>query len=277
MADYAEMPYNSSFDALNQDITILGPDGQSPMLFTLADVAFLQINAVRQGIMFGTQIGASALLLVVLILMTGSDKRKSSIFLLNGMALLINTIRNILQCLQLTGPFYNFYVYQTEVYDGVPGLSHAKRVSITAGVLTFLVIVCIEVSLVLQVRIVCVTLNKAKRYAITALSIIVALLAIGFRMALLVINSYSVANVESYSDSMMRHLNMVASATNITLTVSIVFFSIIFCGKLAMAIMSRRTMGLTQFGPMQIIFVMGCQTMLLPSRSLPLPLRLNLR
>lgn len=258
------------FDGMKQPFTIFGPDGTTPVEFSLEDVAAIQINTVQQAIMFGSQIGASALLLVVLILMTSSDKRRSAIFLLNGLALLINTIRNILQCLQLVGPFYNFYVYQTEVYENVPGLSRAKEISITAGILTFLVIVCIEASLVLQVRIVCVTLPKVKRYAITALSTIMALLAIGFRMALLVMNSHSVANVETFSAGAMKHLNMVASATNITLTVSIVFFSIIFCGKLAMAILSRRTMGLTQFGPMQIIFVMGCQTMLLPSKYLTL-------
>jgi pheromone alpha factor receptor len=48
--------------------------------------------------------------------------------------------------------------------------------------------------------------------------------------------------------------------------ISICVFSSVFCTKLGLAIRSRRSLGLKQFGAMQIIFIMGCQTLTIPGK-----------
>ncbi|KMU88355.1 pheromone receptor PREB [Coccidioides immitis H538.4] len=60
----------------------------------------------------------------------------------------------------------------------------------------------------------------------------------------------------------------VSSLTNILTTVSICYFSTIFVAKLGFAIHARRTLGLTGFGAMQVMFIMSCQSMIVPARRL---------
>jgi pheromone alpha factor receptor len=63
----------------------------------------------------------------------------------------------------------------------------------------------------------------------------------------------------------MESIWWIESATNVTLTVSICFFCVIFVTKLGFAIKQRRQLGVREFGPMRIIFIMGCQTMVVPA------------
>ena len=53
-------------------------------------------------------------------------------------------------------------------------------------------------------------------------------------------------------------------ANNITTAMSICWFCAVFVGKLGMSIRERRRLGVGQWGPTQIIFVMGCQTLVVP-------------
>ncbi|KAI9663641.1 MAG: hypothetical protein M1821_007131 [Bathelium mastoideum] len=92
----------------------------------------------------------------------------------------------------------------------------------------------------------------------------VSLLAIGFQFADMVLNARQIMTQETGSAD-----NMIASATNITVTISICYLSLVFVLKLGYAIVERRKLGLKQFGPMQIIFIMGCQTLIVPGRFCP--------
>lgn len=67
-----------------------------------------------------------------------------------------------------------------------------------------------------------------------------------------------------------------ANYTQITWTISkilfafnICFFTSIFNFKLWIAIRRREALGLPSFGPLQIIFIMGCQTMIVPGEFRP--------
>ena len=91
------------------------------------------------------------------------------------------------------------------------------------------------------------------------------LTAVGIRFALVILNiRWNILAVDTSTESQLATVQNLASAANIALMVNITFFSIIFCTKLAHAILQRRKMGMKQFGPMQIIFVMGCQTLVIP-------------
>lgn len=174
-----------------------------------------------------------------------------------------------MSCLYFTGPWYSPYVYLSGDYDVVP--NSAKAVSVAPGVFACIVTIAIELSLVLQLKVVCVTLKPSQRLLITLGSMLVALIAIGFRIAQVTITSKCVLEAETCKEYLWLF-----KAQPITTTISICFFSFCFCGKLGWSLSQRRKMGLTQFGPMQIIFIGGFQTLFVPGKFFFFPLSLLL-
>lgn len=244
------------FDPFSQEFTLLLADS-TPFHISVPELDEFILYNVQVCINYAAQLGGSLVILIVLLLLTKADKRKSPIVILNSICLALNIIRNVLQCLYFTGPFSETYAYFGQDYSRVPRSAYA--ISITATVLTFLLLVCVEISLMLQVRVVCVTLRHVYRQAIYAGSGLVALLAIGFRLALCVENSRYIVAL-----TYLTRLNWLESASNITTSISICWFCAVFVTKLVLALNERRKLGLGHFGPMQIIFIMGCQTLVVP-------------
>ncbi|KAF1821199.1 uncharacterized protein K489DRAFT_382247 [Dissoconium aciculare CBS 342.82] len=265
--------YYSTFDPYGQDITIIAPNGIDTITIPLRTVFTLQAMATHTGIMFGVQIGMVAILLLVLAMVTKPGKHRSLVFILNVLSLVFILARNIMACFGVTGPFYNYYNWVAQYYDSV---TTAKNLSIAVECMSFFVDVIIELSLMFQVRIVCCTLSSLWRSVITLASVLVVLMAVGARFALMVLNiKDNIAIVGQSTEEQWERLNQVGSASNICLMISIIFFSLIFCIKLAHAIQQRRKMGIKQFGPMQIIFVMGCQTLIIPGEQSPVNVELS--
>ena len=248
-------------DLFAQPVNLTLPDG-STFAITLTDIDEYTSYGIRICINYASQIGASFMLLVVLLLLTKPDKRRSPIFALNTACLGLSTVRSVLQCLYFTGAFYDPYAVFAAEYSRVPGVQY--RVSVAAAVLILLLVGCIEASLILQVRAVCATLAGSKRgAAVVVASVVVALLAVGFRFALTVVNARAIVAAEDFA-----HWYWLPNATNIVMTISICFFCVIFVSKLGWALLERRKLGLKQFGPLQIILIMGCQTLIIPGKSL---------
>ncbi len=55
-------------------------------------------------------------------------------------------------------------------------------------------------------------------------------------------------------------------AGEITTTISVCVFCAMFVAKLGVAMKERKKLGIKQFGPMRVLFIMGCQTMFIPSK-----------
>lgn len=252
------MASDTAFDPFVQTFTLLLADGQ-PFNVTIPDLDDFIFYSVEICINYAAQLGASVVLLVVLALLTKADKRSSPIFILNCLSLVFNVIRNVLQCLYFTGPFSESYAYFGQDYSRVPTSAYA--ISVTATVFTFLLLVCIEISLLLQVQVVCLTLRQLYRHVIFAISLSVAMLAIGFRLALVVLNSQAIVSL-----TYLTPLDWIINASSITATLSICWFCAAFITKLGFALYQRRKLGLRRFGPMQIIFIMGCQSLVIPGK-----------
>ncbi|KAL8790039.1 MAG: hypothetical protein Q9195_006541 [Heterodermia aff. obscurata] len=249
---------NSSLaDPFTQTITLHLADG-TPLDLPLSELDEFMLYNVQICINFASQIGASFILLVVLLLLTKPDKRRAPIFVTNVLSLALNVIRNILQCLYFTGPFNKIYAYYGQDYSHVAGKDYG--ISVTASVLTVLLLACVESSLLLQIRVVCCTLPSRYRLATYGVSILTALLAIAFRFALCVENSKFIVTL-TYETS----LELLDNAANITTSISICWFCAAFVTKLGFALHQRRKLGLDQFRPMQIIFIMACQTLVIPA------------
>ncbi|KAI5199401.1 hypothetical protein E4T39_06219 [Aureobasidium subglaciale] len=217
-------------------------------------------NAVVRGIIPGVQLGASLLLLLVLVLLSKHDKRRSPVFIFNAAALLFNAMYALLQCCVVTSSFWDIYPILVGDYDVVtPG---ARRLTVAVSVFVTLVATCIEVSLVLQVHVVSITLRTWQKMSVMVVSAFVAVVATGFRIAQSTISVKCLHKAEEFCTT----TSWLAKAKDITLTLSICFFSAIFCAKLGWSLRERRKLGMKQFGSMQVIFIGGFQTMFIPGK-----------
>lgn len=227
---------------------------------SLDDLDAFYLYGLQNCVVAGTQIGAAFILLVVLLLLTKPEKRTSPIFIVNALALIFDVIRCVFSCLYFTGPFEETYAYFSSDYSHVHTQDYAM--SVLKVVFSFLMLVCVSISLCLQTQVVCVTLRQAYRHAILALSTLIALTAIGVRFAFMVVNAILIVQTKQESS-----LYQLGSAANITTTLSICWFCAVFVAKLGVALRQRHKLGVGQFGPMQVIFIMGCQTLIIPGQS----------
>lgn len=253
---------NTTFDPFTQPFWITMPDGTSTNVASIADIDLLRSVSVPQAICQAAQLGAAVVLLAAIALMTKPEKRRSSVFCLNAISLLMVALRAFFQLRTITGPLYEFYRWETQTYIDI---GNATAISACAEVGTVLLTLVILSSLFVQVGIVCCTLSDARRYIINTSNAIVIALAVAMRLTVSIMNiRWNILQLSGPEYDQFQVVNKFASAANITLVLAIAFSAVIFTAKLALAILTRRSMGMTQFGPMQIIFVMGCQTMLTP-------------
>ncbi|KAG9640760.1 hypothetical protein KCU64_g12838, partial [Aureobasidium melanogenum] len=242
----------------NQLISVTDRHGQQSQ-FPLWYVDTLIVDAVIHGIIPGVQFGASLILFLVLILLSKHDKRRSPVFIFNTAALFFNMIYAVLQCCIVTSSWWDIYPILVGDYGVVTPA--AQRLTVAVAVFVTLVALCIEVSLVLQVHVVSVTLQTWQKTSILAISSCVAIIAMGFRIAQSVVS----VRCNNKADAFCSNTTWLAKAKDISLTVSICLFSAIFCAKLGWSLRERRKLGMKQFGSMQIIFIGGFQTMFIPA------------
>ncbi|KAF2222411.1 fungal pheromone mating factor STE2 GPCR-domain-containing protein [Elsinoe ampelina] len=249
------LDYTNPFDQIFIVHDRYGEEVEVPM----QDVTSYVRNGIVQTIVLGSQIGAAIAVLIMLLILTKAEKRRLPVFWLNLFTLLSTVIANILLCLFYTTSWYSPYAYFTDDHSFVT--TSAKVTSITAAIFQLLVLIGLETSLVLQVHVVSITFETWQRISVVILSTIVALIAIGFRIAQIVDNiTYNILLMEyNYSSQWL------IQARDIALATSICFFSLIFCSKLGHSLQQRKSMGMTQFGPMQIIFIGGAQTLIIPA------------
>ena len=252
---------NESFDLFHQNLTIIGPDN-TVIIINMDDIHDYMRYAVEVCTNRGSQIGVSVIVLAVLLLVTKAEKRRLPVFILNTLSLLINIPRTILQVVYFTSAWYDSFAYFTGDLSRVPHSAYASTCA--ADILTLLLVICIEMSLLVQVWTVSTGAAESYRFLVMALSISAALAAVALRFAITIIN----IRTTLYPFEPTSYLiPTIAPAAQIAAACSIVLFASIFCAKLGYALLRRRRLGLTQFGPMQVIFIMSCQTMAIPGRS----------
>ena len=238
-------------------LNLTTPQGALP--FTIGDIDSLLFSSLNTVIVYATQLGASLILLLALFLLTKPDKRFSPIFVLNGLSLLLNFVRLLLKCLEYTGPLNEVYTYLSGDYSDVP--MSALGVSIGSATLSLLLVIAVETSLALQVQVVCIDLATVHRRAIFAVSATVALVAVAVRFVLVVRTDELILALADQSV-----LDVLEAATLNATAISIFYFAAVFTTKLGFAIHKRRRLGLHKWGPMQVLFTMGCQTLIVPGQ-----------
>ncbi|KAL4995167.1 fungal pheromone mating factor STE2 GPCR-domain-containing protein [Aspergillus recurvatus] len=247
----------SDFDPWNQTIVFHLEDG-TPFNITVDYLDGILQYSLRACIDYAAQLGASVILFVILVLLTRAEKRASYVFWLNSLALLFNFARLLCGVLFFTGNFVRIYTVISGDESRVAASDLAA--SIVGAIFTALLLTTVEISLVLQVQVVCSNLGRMYRRALFCLSAVVATVTIAIRYWLLGVN---IRAILEHSDPTIY--NWLESVATVILTVSICFFCAIFVTKLGFAIQLRRKLGLKEFGPMKVVFIMGCQTLVIPA------------
>lgn len=251
---------NSSFDPLTQTFTILMADGVTTVAITPLDVDYFYYYNVASCINYGAQAGACLLMFFVVVVLTKAAKRKTFLFALNILSLLLGFLRALLFAIYFVNGFNDFYAAFTMDFSRVPRSAFAT--SIASSVMPLLMTITVNISLYLQAYTVCKGLDDIYRYTLTILSFLIALIAIGFRFASTVINCMAIIAL-SASSVPLQWLN---KGTLVTETISIWFFSVVFTGKLVWTLYNRQRHGWRQWSAVRILAAMGGCTMIIPCK-----------
>ena len=244
------------FDAWTQSFTFVGPEGVQ-MGSTMQILDEYRLYGIRIAINYACQVGATFMLLLVLLLLTKTEKRKSYIFILNASCLLLNTIRCVMLCTWVTSGYYNPYTVLSGDYGNITSADSTTQTA--QCVFTALLSITVLVSLCSQVWVVCITTPPLQRNIIMSVTTSLGCVAVGYRLASIYFNIKTTLARESTA-----RYDGVASMAYVLQAASIWTFSCVFIYKLGYAMIKRRRLNMPQFGPMQVVFIMGCQTMLFP-------------
>jgi len=249
---------NMSFDPYSQNLTGLMADGTTSLIINMQDLDYYLFYNAKVCINYGAQLGASIVMFVVVLATTRENKRRSPLFFLNLLSLALSALRSLLQVLYYTDQWTEVYANFADDYSSITQSEHAT--SVASVVIIALFVLSIELSLLMQTQVVCITLAKKRRLAVMVISYVVASLAIIFRTILMIGNAICIMKNESFD------WTWALDGALITETVSVWYFCLVFIIKLGITIVKRKKMGLKQFGPMQIICIMGGCTMVIPCK-----------
>lgn len=252
-----------------QTITLLFPDG-SPFNISMSDLIKMNSANIGMGLSYGIQIGLASLMLVVTLLLSQKGKRRSLIFFCNIAALALDIPVSALMAGWLGSIWNNPYVYFT--HDTSLITTGNIVASIMPQPLKLLEIIAIQLSLFIQVRTILITCRAYVRRMVLAVLFTLATICVAMEIGLAVINAKSIALMAEPSSIQPQ----LAQAANITWCIFVASAMSVFVWKLAHALKNRRNLGVVKFGPMQVIFIMGAQTMIAPGK-LPCLLALSSR
>lgn len=254
----------TSFDPISQNVTVLMADGVTPVNITIADLDTFFLYNCRITINYGAQVGACLVMLLVTLILTKESKRRKPVFILNILALILGFLRALLFALYSVSAWVELWTYTTLDFSRIPRSAYAT--SVAGSVIPLLMTATVDASLVLQAHTVSKVMQRKHYYAITGLSCIIYLLAVGFRFAETITNSKTIMSADFYFGQAWITTGVLA-----TETIAIWYFSIIFTGKLVWTIYMRKNLGFQKWSYMQILAAMGGCTMVIPCKYLLSP------
>lgn len=242
----------------SQPFNLTGLDG-TPQTVSLAEVNALTYSTAAGGVSYGFMLGFGSMLVIVLILLTDSKKLRRPIIVLNIISLLLYSLRALFACVVFTSQFNygigeNFFGAVAQ-YGGSPYWP-----AIVDGVIQPFLYATVLASLILQVRVVFGPEPRARKIITAGLCALAAVLEV----LVIVYNVY--VNIEFGEQNLNAYVpGWLYPATKILFLVFLGLSSVIFLYKLAITIRMRRRLGLKKFGPLQILFIMSAQCLVVPS------------
>ncbi|RDL39126.1 uncharacterized protein BP5553_03466 [Venustampulla echinocandica] len=251
----------SQFDPFTQNITILMPNGNGtgtvPFNISIPTIDHSFYYAVSVSMCYGFQIGACMMMLLMVLLLTKRTKYKSPVFILNVVALAMAVASRALLAVFFLSSWYEFYASSTSDWSRVT--DSAKATSVASAIVPLLITILVNSSLVLQTRAVVIGVRPLYRHGIIAISVLVLLVAVGFRFTEMVTNVRAILYLETFDSWVWLIKGSLAAEM-----ISIWFFCSIFTAKLVATVVARKKLGLPPWNPMYVLAVAGGCTMFVP-------------
>ncbi|KAK6514197.1 Proteasome subunit beta type-5 [Arthrobotrys conoides] len=206
---------------------------------------------------FASQVGAATAALFVMICITAIEKRKTPIFKANFINIVLVILRGILFMHYFMGGLARTYTIFAWDVSGVP-LSDINA-SIVSSVLSLLLMIGTQISLLLQVR-VCWALNPRSKARILATCCSVSGVATAAYLALGV---YIIQLQGRPPD--LRITKWANPLVNAFVALSIIVFSATFTWRMYQSVRNRRRMGFVGLGSLESLLVSGVQTLIFPA------------
>jgi pheromone alpha factor receptor len=249
----------------NQPFNLTALDG-TQITLTLTDVNNAMYWIIAQTAGYAFTLGFSGMLLIVLGLLTTREKAKRPIFILNVLSLFLLLFRaiicTIIECANYQHGIGEYFLAALAQYN-----TASFAPSIMLGVLNPLLYASMLSSLVLQVRVVFAAEPTTQR-----------ILTAGMSVAAFVIFAFGVTFnaffIKMQVDAIpIAESGWVYNVVRIGIIIFVGISCLLFLYKLAVTIRRRQRMGFQKFGPLQILFIMFGQCLIVPC-TLPLPLNL---
>ncbi|KAK3381827.1 pheromone receptor 2 [Podospora didyma] len=250
----------AGFDPLTQPAFVFGPDGQTPINFTLADVDIVYRGATSAAANYGSQFGASFIMLAVMLAMTPKRRFKKAPTIISLLALIFNLIRMVMLCTNLSSSFVRFYTivsFDLEYVDRTD-----VNVSVTATILSIPITILIELALMVQAWSMLQLWPSMQKWATTALSVVLVVVTIGFNFAVTIIQ----ARAALLSELTDINLEWVRKTYLGLITASICWFCFLFNLRLVIHMWTNRAFlpSLQGLKAMDVLVVTNGILMLVP-------------
>ena len=242
----------------SQSFNVIGLDG-TPTTLTFDEFnAWIYEIGAEAGVA-GFALGFASMLLIILFIVTPAAKIRKPIFLLNVAGLFFVAFREMCSLIVLCASYQGVGQTFLNAIGQYPSTTWTPNVITT--ILAFPIYGCNIASLVLQVRVVFAA-EPLTRKIITWFGTIAAVVEMGLILAWLVFIDKFVLRI---SDTLPLWLY---KTYRIYFVCFVGISCLIFLYKLGVTINRRRKMGMnaTQFGPLQIVFVMFCQCLIVPRK-----------
>ena len=257
-------PPGVPFNPTNQTSYILAPDGVQTIKFNTAVISTRYHNATSLSILYGTQIGACFIMLVVLLAMTPRVRFRRVPTLINIAALVLNTIRMVLLAVFFTSSFLNFFVLAAGSTRYVE--PSAFNLSATVTVLSIPVTMLILAALFVQAWSMLRLWPALYKVSATLVSVGLVLTTVAFNMLTTITQTRAIIGADR------NQLWRWARQTYLSLiTASICWFCFLFNVRLVMHMWTNRSIlpSLKGLKAMDVLVITNGVLMFVPGLSSP--------
>jgi len=240
-------------DPLTQTLKLFGPHGSNTTL-SLNDLESAMFPRLVNCTAYTSHIALCTGVLFILLITTPRDRLKKPVQILNILSLIGSILYSAMQYTSLTSSAFQIEV---QIFSDNKVISRAeKSLASILPLVGSLVVGFIEFSFVLQCRSVFASYKSTKKW-MTLATVSVAIAVTSWCVAL---DIHQIIIIRRRTPRFIGLYN----TKHIAFAFSICFFSSIFVTKLWSSIHTQRKLGFRQFGPLQVIFIMACQSMILP-------------
>ena len=215
---------------------------------------------------YGTQIGASIMMLLVVLVMNPVVKLMRTYTAVQVAALAVNVIRMVLLCLFWPSQWKTFYAVFAGDYQFVPRGDYA--ISVAANVSSLTLTILVELCLVMQAWTMMNLWNDLWKWLAAASSAILSLVTIGFRFAFCVLQSKAILDTTS-----AQPIEWVAKTSMTIGAVSIFWYCGLFNVQLIIHLVKNRRFlpRMAGLSPMEALAFANGIIMFVPGERTPPP------